>query len=117
MVQTAHLRNDNIPYFVLASQRNILLHLRLNHGLIRLERVALTTIPVRADAVERVLAIGLFEEGRQPGGALINARLELRRDGAGAAGALLVAVAGARGAEFGVDGAFEVIDGALGRER
>ena len=40
--------------------------------------------------------------------------MELRRDGAGAAGALLVAVAGARGAEFGVDGGFEVVYGALG---
>ena len=114
MVQTPHLRNDDIPNFVLARQRNILLDLRLNHVLIRLQRIAHTTVPVRADAVERVLAVGLLEEGRQPGGALIDARLELRRDGAGAAGAILVAVAGAWGAEFGVYGAFEVIDGALG---
>ena len=114
-VQTPHLRNDDIPNVVLASQRNILLDLRINHALIRLERVARPTVPVRADAVERVLAIGLFEEGRQPGGALVDARLELRRDGARAAGALLVAVAGARGADFGVYGAFEVIDRALGR--
>ena len=114
MVQTPHLRDDDIPDFVLASQRNILLDLRLNHVLIRLERVAHTAVPVRADAVKRVLAVGLLEEGRQPGGALIDARLELRRDRAGAAGGLLVAVAGARGAEFGACGAFEVIDRALG---
>ena len=114
MIQTAHLRDDNIPNTVLASQRNILLHLRVDHGLIRLERVAHTTVPVRADAVELVLAVGLLEEGSQPGGALIDARLELRRDCAGAACALLVAVAGARGADFGVYGALEVIDGALG---
>ena len=69
---------------------------------------------MRADAVELVLAVGLLEERRQPGGALIDAGLELRRDCAGAAGGLLVAVAGARGADFGAYGAFEVIDGALG---
>ena len=70
---------------------------------------------MRTDAVKRVLAVGLLEERRQPGGALIDAGLELRRDGAGAACALLVAVAGARGADFGVYGAFEVMDGTLGR--
>ena len=69
---------------------------------------------MRADAVKRVLAVCLFEEGSHPRGPLVDARLELRRDGAGAAGALLVAVAGARGAEFGAYGAFELVDGALG---
>ena len=68
---------------------------------------------MRANAVERIFAVGLFQERSHPSGALIDAGLELRGDRAGAACGLVVAVAWARGADFGADGAFEVVDGAL----
>lgn len=68
---------------------------------------------MRADAVEGVFPVGCLEEGRHPCATLIDARLERRGDVAGAACAMVVAVARARGADLGAYGAFKVIDPAL----
>lgn len=57
-----------------------------------------------AHAVECVLAFGRGEELGQPAVALIDAGLVLPRDGAGAARAVLGAVAGAGGTDFGSNG-------------
>ncbi len=57
-----------------------------------------------AEAVERVLAARRSEELGQPGGALVDTRLVLQGDGAGAAGAVVGTVAGAWGADFGAYG-------------
>ena len=56
---------------------------------------------MRADAIERVLVFSRNEELRQPGAALVDARLVLQGDCASTACAVLVAVAGAGGADFG----------------
>ena len=70
---------------------------------------------MRADAVEGVFTLGRVEECRHPKGALVDARLGLQGDGAGAACALVVAVAWTWGADFGAFGALEAIDAGLGK--
>lgn len=64
-----------------------------------------------AEAVEFVSACcGIAEELGTPLGALIDARLGLLGLGADAAEVVLFSVAGARGANFGSDGCFQVVD-------
>lgn len=100
-VHALHLRNDNLGDTVLTSQRSQFRKLTCNHGLIIRQIVILATIPMRADTIERVLVFSRNEEFRQPGAALVDARLVLQGDCASTACAVLVAVAGAGGADFG----------------
>lgn len=68
---------------------------------------------MRTDAVEGIFTVGCLEEGSHPCAALVDTRLEKRGDVAGAACALVVAIAWAGGAEFSAYGAFKVINPAL----
>lgn len=112
-VHTLHLRNDNLLYPVLATQRSQILRLACDHGLISRQIVGCASIPMRADAVERVLAFGRRKELGHPKAALVDARLGLQGDGACTTRALVVAVAGAGSADFGVFRFFEIVDTAL----
>ena len=112
-VDALHLRHDDLLDPMFAGQRRQLFHLRRDHVLIGLEVIVLASVPVRAEAVEFVGALGLGEEFGHPGGALVDARLRLQGDGAQAAGAVVGAVAGAWGADFGFLGGLQVVDGAL----
>ena len=109
-VHALHLRDDNFGDTVLTSQRSQLSKLTCNHGLISRQIVILATVPVRADAIERVLVFSRNEEFRQPGAALVDARLVLQGDCASTACTVLVAVAGAGSADFGSYGGLEGID-------
>ena len=112
-VHALHLRDDNFLDTVLAGQRSHLSHLTCDHALISRQIIVLATIPVPADAVEGVLTLGRSEELGHPGGALVDARLVLQGDRTGAACAVIVAVAGAGGADFVALG-LQLIDAALG---
>lgn len=68
---------------------------------------------MHAEAVELVLALGRSEKFSHPVNALIDARLVLPGDGAGAARAFISAIADAGGADFGLLGGFQVVDAAL----
>lgn len=116
-VRALHLGEHNILNTVLISQRNQLTDLLFNQGLISLQcRGAIATIPIRAEAVEFVMAGCRSEELGHPVDALVDARLVLQGDTADATCAGLNAVAGAGGADFGSYGVLsvsEIVDAAL----
>ena len=68
---------------------------------------------MHAEAVERVLALSLFEEFRHPVNALIDARLELSGDGAGATCSKNGAIAGTGSTYFCTFGLLQVVDATL----
>ena len=115
-VHALHLRDHDIIDIVLAGERRHVLHLLIYHALILHQGVTRTTVPVHAEAIECVFAVGGSQEFRHPLGPLIDAGLVLNSDGAGATRTGLGAVAGARCADFGSDRLFESVDAALGWE-
>ena len=113
-INALHLPNDDIWNAMFTSQGSHILDLRFDHGLVLVHCIGWTAIPVRAEAVECVLATGQVKEFRHPKTALIDARLSLQGDTASAACTLLVAVAGAGSANLCSFRIFKIVDGALG---